>query len=200
MECRQTIVPKRTSTLPVRPQPILYVRKSRRRSRTIKRLLGKAGFQHDLGANISKIPAPTAYTCHSRKQVIILAGVNIKPEFHLVQIVQTLDPPGFLLRLGQRRQQERRQYGDDGDDHQQFNQCERPLPRMTGKTSHVAATGRQRIHTTVSWEHPKQHTAALFASAIRQMSYITFLSLHAHHTIGNPGGIRSPFCKEVSGS
>ena len=40
--------------------------------------------------------------------VIVLTGVNIERDFNLMDVAQTLRPPGLLLGLGQRRQQERR--------------------------------------------------------------------------------------------
>ncbi len=39
-----------------------------------------------------------------------------------MEVGQTLHPQGLLFRPGQCRQQQRRQNGDDGDDHQQLNQ------------------------------------------------------------------------------
>jgi len=41
----------------------------------------------------------------------------------LLQIVETRDALGLLSRRCQRRQQERRKNGDDGNDHQQLDQC-----------------------------------------------------------------------------
>jgi hypothetical protein len=41
----------------------------------------------------------------------------------LPHVALALDPLRLLLGLGQRRQEQRRQNGDDGDDHQEFNEC-----------------------------------------------------------------------------
>jgi hypothetical protein len=46
----------------------------------------------------------------------------------LLEIGDTRNLPGPLLRLGQRRQQHCRKDRDDGDDHQQFDQSETSFP------------------------------------------------------------------------
>ena len=57
----------------------------------------------------------------------------------LLEIVDTPNPPGAVLRLGQRRQEHRRQNGNDGDDDQQLNQCE-PARR------HASFSFKQVLH------------------------------------------------------
>src|ERR1039458_39389 len=49
--------------------------------------------------------------------------------FRSALIVQTAHSLRLFLGLGQRRQQHCREYGDDGDDHEQFNQSESPALR-----------------------------------------------------------------------
>jgi hypothetical protein len=50
----------------------------------------------------------------------------------LPAIVHAESCPGAVFRLGQDGQQERRQYGNNGDDHEEFNQRERAMRRMPG--------------------------------------------------------------------
>jgi len=53
-------------------------------------------------------------------------------QFKLLEIVQAGDGMCSLLRLAQRRQQQRGQNADDGDDHEEFNERERA--RRRGET------------------------------------------------------------------
>ena len=57
--------------------------------------------------------------------VAVAACIQMDGEIDLFQIVQTCHPPGPVVRAGQHRQQQCDQDGDDGNDHQQFNERER---------------------------------------------------------------------------
>ena len=57
-----------------------------------------------------------------RQRVAIILGIHLDGEIDLFQIVQASRPPGSCLGTGQDWQQQCRQNGDDGDDHEQFNQ------------------------------------------------------------------------------
>ena len=70
---------------------------------------------------------------------------------HLLEITQTLGAVGFFLGLTQGGQEHTGQYGDDGYDHQQLDECEgfacfiRPdktRQRTTGRLFHFSAHGR----------------------------------------------------------
>jgi hypothetical protein len=50
---------------------------------------------------------------------------------HLMQVVDASDRLSLLFGLGQRRQQQRREDRDDGNDHEQFDQCETQSRRPT---------------------------------------------------------------------
>ncbi len=56
----------------------------------------------------------------------------------LLEVGNTRNLPGPLLRLGQRRQQHGRQDGDNGYDHEQLDQGE---PRRTGRFRMAAQAG-----------------------------------------------------------
>jgi hypothetical protein len=51
-------------------------------------------------------------------------GVVVKRQPQLFQIVLALRTPGGFAGLLDGRQQQRNQHGDDGDDHQQFDESE----------------------------------------------------------------------------
>jgi hypothetical protein len=54
----------------------------------------------------------------------VVIGIELAAHSHLLAIVQTTYPLGADFGPAQRRQQHGGQNGDDGDDHQQFNQGE----------------------------------------------------------------------------
>ena len=60
--------------------------------------------------------------------VFVVAGVHSKTDAHLFQIIQAGGLFGLGLRLGESGQQHAGQDGDDGNNHQQFNQSERGEP------------------------------------------------------------------------
>ena len=57
--------------------------------------------------------------------VVIVRVVSLPCDHDLAAVAQALDTLGFRLGPGQRRQKHGRQNGDDGDNYQEFNQCER---------------------------------------------------------------------------
>jgi len=59
--------------------------------------------------------------------VPIVIGIHAPTERELPVVVKALNADGFQFGLAQSRQQHRRQNGDDGDDHQQFNERESAL-------------------------------------------------------------------------
>ena len=63
--------------------------------------------------------------------VLVVHGVGGDGDAELMQVRRALDHPGALLGLGQRRQQQRREYRDDGNDYQQLDQSERPSSGFT---------------------------------------------------------------------
>ena len=56
--------------------------------------------------------------------IVIVADIKHKTKAQLLEVIQTIDLLRLLLRSGQCRQQHGGQNGDDGDDHQQFDQRE----------------------------------------------------------------------------
>ena len=65
---------------------------------------------------------------HGWQGVIIISGIQLDGDVDLFQIVQTRRSLGARLCTGQSRQQQRGENGDDGNDHQQFNERERAFP------------------------------------------------------------------------
>ena len=61
----------------------------------------------------------------ARQSVILVVRVHAAGEADLLEVVQTGCRPSLALSLAQSGQQKRRQNRDDGDNDQQFNQCER---------------------------------------------------------------------------
>ena len=61
-----------------------------------------------------------------RHVILIVVGVHMNSNEKLLLIVQAVGAMGLALGVGERRQQQRREDGDDRDDHQQFDQGEAP--------------------------------------------------------------------------
>jgi hypothetical protein len=59
-----------------------------------------------------------------REGVLVVRDEEVERERELALVVETLGAVRVGLGLAQRGQQQRRQHGDDGDDHQQFDQRE----------------------------------------------------------------------------
>jgi hypothetical protein len=64
----------------------------------------------------------------SREGIPVLIGVQLHVHANLPQIVQTGRAIRLRLGLGQRWKQHRRENGDDGYDHKQFDKCETAPP------------------------------------------------------------------------
>jgi hypothetical protein len=56
--------------------------------------------------------------------VVVIGAIHCCRQHGLLAVADVVDRIGPAFRLGQRRQQHGREDGDDGDDHQQFNQSE----------------------------------------------------------------------------
>ncbi len=93
-------------------------------------------------------PANARFACHwrqgmTRKTPAVVVAVKLQAQSELSQIAQTADGLGLDLGPGQRRQKHACQNRDDGDDHQQLNQCEAAgVVCPTGKP----ATCRTQFH------------------------------------------------------
>ena len=59
-----------------------------------------------------------------REQVVVIAGVHCHREHQLFALVQAHNTLRPLLALGESREQQRREDGNDRNDHQQLNECE----------------------------------------------------------------------------
>ena len=57
-------------------------------------------------------------------RITVVVNVELQGDADLFEIGAALNRVGPLFRVGQRRQQHRRQDGDDRNHHQQFNQRE----------------------------------------------------------------------------
>jgi hypothetical protein len=75
-----------------------------------------------------------------RQQITIFFRVEMQGRAGLAEIIETLYPPDPLLGGRQRREEERSQYADDGDDRQQFDQ------RESGKSGPPDAVMSFRFH------------------------------------------------------
>ena len=64
-----------------------------------------------------------------RKVTVVIRGIHIISQAQLTQIVDTVGPIRLFLCRRQRGQQHGGQNGDDGDDHQQFNESKAPVCR-----------------------------------------------------------------------
>ena len=60
-----------------------------------------------------------------RQRAVVVVHIHTHGQAELAEIIVAGNSPARLLGLAQSRQQHRRQNGDDGDDHEQFDQRER---------------------------------------------------------------------------
>jgi hypothetical protein len=81
--------------------------------------------------------------------VIVIMSVQHPADLKLLQIAEAHNALRFLFGLSQRRQQQRRQNGDDGNDHEQLDERE---PAYAGKTfaDETSSCGSKRSHITDS--------------------------------------------------
>jgi hypothetical protein len=75
-----------------------------------------------------------------RQEIIVFCQIKVATQFKLFEIAQTIDVSGPVLRLAHRRQQQPRENGDDGDDHEEFNQRE-PVGETNSPRSFVGWRG-----------------------------------------------------------
>jgi len=84
---------------------------------------------------------------------IIVVGVHEPPQRYLLAVVHAVDALSLLFGPGQGGQQERRQDGNDGDDHQQFDQGEtragRPAAISFGPSEEPGCPGRSFVHSSL---------------------------------------------------
>ena len=62
-----------------------------------------------------------------RQRAMVVVHIHAHGQAELTEIIVAGDSLARLFGLAQGRQQHRRQNGDDGDDHKQFDQRERAL-------------------------------------------------------------------------
>ena len=61
---------------------------------------------------------------HVHEDILVVVGIHDPGQCQLFVVVETGGAQRLLFGLGQRRQQQRRQDGNDGDDHQQLDEGE----------------------------------------------------------------------------
>ena len=82
---------------------------------------------------ISHVPRVVADVAqHGQSTTGIVGGVEVGGDGPLPEMRQTIDLLGLEFRFGECRQEHARQDGDDGDDHQQFDQGEGGTGRGEG--------------------------------------------------------------------
>ena len=74
---------------------------------------------------VTRLSGCESISCISWWEIIfVVVGKHDYAQADLLEVAGAIDDVGLLLGLGERRQQHGRQDGDDGDDHQKFNQGE----------------------------------------------------------------------------
>jgi len=71
-----------------------------------------------------RIACPVFLDAWEDDGVFVIVAIVLMTDTHLLEIAQTLGVIGGFTRAAQGRQQDGNEQTDDGDDHQQFNQCE----------------------------------------------------------------------------
>src|ERR1035441_41718 len=127
---------------------VLQVRKLRRRAGAVEGLLLAAAGQHSVPRAPGQVPRPgsAARRFADGQFVTVIRGIDGKRNAHLVQVVHALGLDRLLFCLGQGRQKQRRQNGDDGDHHEQFDQCEGTIGDAMGETAMSAWSRSGGIH------------------------------------------------------
>src|SRR5207247_50346 len=82
------------------------------------------GFSHagGVGGSVGRVPRVVA------QMSPVIIGVHLAADAHLLEVVHARDAFGAFLGPGQGGQQQRRQDGDDRDNHQQFNESKSAGP------------------------------------------------------------------------
>jgi hypothetical protein len=90
---------------------------------------GEFGVEPVVSRRGIKIITALSVFARSGKKIIIVVRVNQNRRADLFQIGNTFQRERFAFGCGQRRQKQRSQNGDDGDDDQKFDQSEGNLER-----------------------------------------------------------------------
>jgi hypothetical protein len=101
---------------------------------------------------ISPRTAHPARTPERHERRVVLVNINFRGHHDLLHAIQALNGAGLLLGLAQGRQQQRRQNGNDGDDHQEFDEGESTWGISTSCAS--AARGYAGLSVMVQGERP----------------------------------------------
>ena len=108
-----------------------------------------------------------------RINIPAVVRIGLKPQDPLFQIIQTVGRLAGFLNLPQCRQKHAREYGDDGDDHQQFDQRESLQEDMEFipviRTSHDYSPFRFFVFMTVAF------SACLFSVFLRMLPRMQIL-------------------------
>lgn len=108
-------------------------------------LRGAAEKSPVVGADVRMLQSEKINARHRRptrrragEGIVIIAGVHLKEQPHLLQVGSAFCPLRLFFRRGQGRKEQRRQNADDRDDHQQFNQSKASgfFRRQTFATPH----------------------------------------------------------------
>src|SRR5207253_2335620 len=83
--------------------------------------------------------------------VIVLMDIQEVRQEQLLVVIDAANPSGFLFCAGQSRQKQRGQNGNDGDNHQQFNQRERQTPPVCAGSGNAAVTMRVMFNRQYSF-------------------------------------------------
>src|SRR5205823_363809 len=100
-----------------------------------------------------------------RERLVVVLRVHREAVSQLLQVAQANRLPGLRTRLGENREQDRRQDGDDGYNHEQLDQRETPLlsghgdlliPRgwiddIATKSKTTPASGKEQL---IEFTHP----------------------------------------------
>src|ERR1039458_3706712 len=83
---------------------------------------------------------PKNWRCRTRvgcrwEVITVVISVHLQRNSNLLEIGNTRRLPGSFFCLGQSRKQHRRQNGNDGNDHQQFNEGETPALPVGSRTA-----------------------------------------------------------------
>ena len=84
-----------------------------------------------IGQRRGRIVVGQALVAVGRENIFVFVGVELHVVADLFEIVQTGNAQGFVFGAIQGGQQHRRQNGDDGNDHEQFDEREAELAWRT---------------------------------------------------------------------
>ncbi len=84
---------------------------------------------------VTPVPATGTHFAAVRQLLVVTAGEVVHGDAELLQVVGAAHAVGGFAHLLDRGDQETDQHGDDGDDHQQLNQCETHSSKQTHSTT-----------------------------------------------------------------